>query len=93
MVQASTASHFWAAVEDCLVCFHHFRRDKAAEKVTTLWRQLPMGPEAKCNEPTFQDMIYHAEPWYIACNLAGQELPIKQFKVQYDEVLRQNQLA
>jgi len=38
MVPASTASHFWAAVEDCLVSFHYFERDKAAEKVTTLWR-------------------------------------------------------
>ncbi|HEY3454496.1 MAG TPA: hypothetical protein VGK64_07815 [Bryobacteraceae bacterium] len=93
MVQASTASHFWATVEDCLVNFHHFERDKAAERVTTLWRQLPKGPEAKCDEPSFEDMIYHAEPWYIACNLAENDLPLTQYQSEYRNILRQNQLA
>lgn len=93
MVQASAASHFWAAVEDCLVSFHHFEREKAAEKVTKLWRQLPKGPVPKCNEPSFEDMIYHAEPWYIACNLAESDLPIANYQVEYRDILRRNQLA
>ncbi len=93
MVRASTASHFWAAIEDCLVRFHHFERSKAAEKVTALWRQLPNGPSANCDEPSFDDMIYHAEPWYIACNLAGEDLPISRYQSEYRDILRQNQLA
>jgi hypothetical protein len=93
MVQASTASHFWAAVEDCLVNFHRLERGAAAEKVTTLWRQLPKGPNGKCDEPSFEDMIYHAEPWYIACNLAGEDLPLTEYESRYQDVLRQNELA
>ena len=93
MVQASAASHFWAAVEDCLVDFHGFKRDTAAEKVTTLWRQLPTGSDANCDLPSFADMIYHAEPWYIACNLAGRDLPLAHHQVEYGNVLRHNQLA
>jgi hypothetical protein len=93
MVQASAAAHFWSAVEDCLVHFHQFERDKAAERVTALWRQLPRGPEAKCNEPSFDDMIYHAEPWQIACNLTGRDLPLDRYQSEYREVLRRNQLA
>jgi hypothetical protein len=38
-------------------------------------------------------MIYHAEPWYIACNLAGEGLPVSPYQSEYSDVLRQNQLA
>jgi hypothetical protein len=93
MVQASTASHFWSAVEDCLVNFHQFDRDKAAEKVIATWRRLPAGPETKCFESSFEDMIYHAEPWYIACNIAGQELSLGHYQLQYADVLQRNHLA
>jgi len=93
MVQASAASHFWAAVEDCLVAFHRFERDTAAERVTAFWRQLPRGPNEKCDEPSFEDMIYHAEPWYIACNLAEKDLPLDRYQSEYRDVLRRNELA
>jgi hypothetical protein len=93
MVQASAAAHFWSAVEDCLVHFHQFERSKAAERVTALWRQLPQGPEAGCKESSFDDMIYHAEPWYIACNLAEADLPLAEYQSNYREILRQNHLA
>ena len=90
MVQAGVASNFWAAVEDCLVEFHNLERDAAAEIVTRLWRRLPKG---EGTEQSFDDMIYHAEPWYIACNLAGNELPLIQYQSSYESVLRQNELA
>ena len=93
MVQASIASHFWAAVEDCLVQFHDFERDRAAETVTGLWRQLPKGPGGKCDEPSFEDMIYHAEPWYIACNLAERDLSLDQHQSEYRDLLRRNELG
>jgi len=93
MVQASSASHFWSAVADCLVYFHHFERDKAAERVTSVWRQMPRGPEPNRNEASFDDMIYHAEPWYIACNLAGRDLPVSENELRYREILQSNQLA
>jgi len=52
-----------------------------------------MGPNGKCDEPSFEDMIYHAEPWYIACNLASEELPLTEYQSRYQDVLRQNELA
>jgi hypothetical protein len=93
MVRATMASNFWAAVEDCLVQFHQMERDAAAETVTSLWRRLPRGPASECEESSFEDMIYHAEPWYIACNLAGNELPLDQNRSRYEAVLKDNQLA
>jgi hypothetical protein len=91
MVTAAVASHFWAAVEDCLVTFHQVNRREAAEKVTSLWRRLPT---TKADSPSeFADMIYHAEPWQIACNLANQDLPIAEYQAAYQELLARNGLT
>jgi len=93
MVSAITAAHFWAAVEDCLVQFHHMERGQAATKVTELWRRLPAGLEPRCGEPKLDEMIYHAEPWYIACNLAGEEPTLDTCRAAYTDVLKKNGLA
>jgi hypothetical protein len=90
MVQAGAATSFWAAVEDCLVQFHNMERDTAAQKVTGLWRRLP---KDSSSEASLDDMIYHAEPWYLACNLAGRELVLSQYQSAYEVVLRQNGLS
>ncbi len=42
MSTAVFAPHFWAAVEDCLVTFHELKPFEAAQKVTSLWRRLPI---------------------------------------------------
>ena len=93
MVQAGLASNFWTAVEDCLLTFHDFERDAAADTVTGLRRRLPKGPTVKCEKLSLEDMIYHSEPWYIACNLAQQELSLTQFQESYESILKANQLV
>jgi hypothetical protein len=91
MVQASTAAHFWAAIEDCLVTFHGEQRCAAAEKVSAVWRRLPvMAGQASS---TYSDMIYHAEPWQIACNLAQNDLPVSQYQAEYQALLARNGLG
>ncbi len=90
MMVHSIAPHFWTAVEDCLVTFHNVPRCTAAEKVTGLWRNLPSSIDD--SRSAFSDMIYHAEPWQIACNLAGQDLPIAAYQQQYQALLAQNGL-
>ena len=89
MVQIAAASHFWAAVQDCLVTFHQFEPREAAEKVTSLWRRLP----SAANGSDFSEMIYHAEPWQIACNLAGNDLPVAEHQEAYQAVLQRSELA
>lgn len=93
MVQAAMASSFWAAVEDCLVQFHAFERDQAAEMVTGLWRRLSRTTSPDAEPSLFDDMIFHAEPWRIACNLAARELPFDEYRSAYEAVLKQNNLA
>jgi hypothetical protein len=100
MVESKSATQFWAAVEDCLVQFHRFSRGLAAEKVTDLWRRLgnltvpPLqGDAEQQGQPSFDDMIYHAEPWYIACNLADEEIPLEPNRATYEQILQRNHLA
>ena len=100
MIGANLAAEFWAAVEDCLVSFHCFSRNDAAGKVTDAWRRLANlestpspGETGKGTQDSFQDMIYHAEPWYLACNLADQEKDLSQYRTQYEQILKQNHLA
>jgi len=100
MVGATQAAEFWAAVEDCLVKFHGISRGDAARRVTDFWRRLANLSQSSSDERDsqqipyqFDDMIYHAQPWYIACNLAEKEIPIEPNQIAYEEILRQNHLA
>jgi len=90
MVAAAVTPRFWAAVEDCLVTFHQLKRCEAAEKVTTLWRRLPTALDD--SQPAMSDMIYHAEPWQIACNLADSDLPVAGHQAAYRALLVRNGL-
>jgi hypothetical protein len=90
-VSATSAIHFWAAVEDCLVTFHAMQRTDAAEKVTSLWHNLPFALEDANRD--YGDMIYHAEPWQIACNLAGSDLDVGEHQAEYQALLLRNGLS
>jgi hypothetical protein len=73
-----------------LVTFHQLDRPEAAEMVTSLWRRLPTAQD--CAHPGFEDMIYHAEPWQIACNLANSDLLIDGHQETYQSLLVRNGL-
>jgi hypothetical protein len=91
METAAVAPRFWAAVEGCLVTFHKLKPCEAAEIVTGLWRRLPTALDD--STPAFADMIYHAEPWQIACNLANHDLPIAEHELAYKGLLERNGLT
>ena len=90
-VSATSAMHFWAAVEDCLVTFHAMQRTEAAAKVTDLWHRLPFASDGANRD--YEDMIYHAEPWQIACNLAGNDLDVTAYQAAYQALLQRNGLS
>jgi len=93
MIEASLACYFWSAIEDFLVQFHNFERSLAAETATTCLRQLPTPAGEHFGGLCADHMIYHAEPWYIACNLAQQDLSLSQYQREYRNVLRRNKPA
>ena len=91
MVASRSVRHFWSAVEDCLVTFHRLEPSKAAVAVTSLLHRLPTS--LNDGDTAFADMIYHAEPWQIACNLAGNDIAIAAHQSAYQALLRRNELA
>jgi hypothetical protein len=92
MVDSRLAASFWSAVKDCLVTFHQFAPGDAAEKVSQFWLSLSSAPPP-ARETGFEDMVYHSEPWYIACNLAESDLPLLPNLQAYHEILSRNGLV
>jgi len=92
MVDSRLAAAFWSAVKDCLTTFHHHSPEDAAEKVTGFWRSLSRVP-VPSGEGQFADIVYHSEPWYIACDLAQSELPLLENLEAYQEILARNGLS
>jgi hypothetical protein len=90
-VTATSAMHFWAAVEDCLATFHAMQRTEAAEKVTSLWQHPAFALNGVNRD--YEDMIYHAEPWQIACNLACNDLNVTGHQAAYQALLLRHELS
>jgi hypothetical protein len=85
----SQRSAFWQAVEDCLVEFHAKKRPNALQKTAELRREFEAPPPGIDG-----DLIYHSEPFYVACEIAGMLDPRKQEKllesnqIKYDSLLK-----
>lgn len=74
---------FWEAVADCLVEFHGMPRAEAAPKARELRALLDWGPAS----PSYPDIIYHDEPFYIANRAMQRELQIDDFHEAYYHIL------
>src|SRR5215216_5172674 len=79
---AETQESFWAAVRECLVRFHQLPDLTAVRKVAEFRSRLD---EAPPGVPL--DMVYHAEPFDVACDLAGNQLDRGDVEAEYRELL------
>lgn len=70
---------FWEAVVDCLVEFHRMPREEAAPKVRE-WRVILDWGDAS---PFVPDIIYHAEPFDLANDIAQRKLDINDYSDAY----------
>lgn len=98
-VTPALAGLYWTVVEDCLVKFHSFSREDAVKRVrdylnrlATHLASLPWNAVNSEEQHKYDDMIYHEEPWYVACNLAQTQIPIESYVAAYHEILRRNHL-
>lgn len=84
----SEKAAFWQAVTDCVVHFHHQSRAAALRKVRDLRRKLETSKVIGVGE-----IIYHDEPFYVACDVAGmhdianQEELLQQYRTEYRSIL------
>lgn len=73
---------FWGAVEDCLVEIHKLRRPVAHHKREELRKRIESPPPGISSV-----LIYHAEPFYVACDIAGNQLDLSYYRPKYDAIL------
>jgi hypothetical protein len=86
MIDLQARDEFWSVVEECLQQFHHVSAADAVQKTRELRWKLKSPPPGL---PTglASDLIYHDEPFDVACDLAGQQLDLDQYRSQYDTIL------
>lgn len=76
---------FWNVVYDCLHEFRGKTPPAAADLVANLRKAVEDAP------PEFSsDIFYHAEPFDMACDLAGQPLKLDPLRHAYDAILNQH---
>lgn len=76
---------FWEVVEDCLVEIHQLPRVDAHARRNTLRTRLEQPPPGISSE-----IVYHAEPFDVACNIAGKQLDLSQYWSQYEPILNRH---
>jgi hypothetical protein len=79
-VQAKDA--FWGAVRDCLIDFHGVPPVDADVLCTDLRRKVESPPTGMS-----ADVIYHDEPFDVACDLANRPLSLSHHQAAYDQIL------
>jgi hypothetical protein len=80
---AEMQESFWAAVRECLVRFHDFPDIEAVRTVAEFRSRLE---EAPPGVPL--DMVYHAEPFDVACDLADHEIDRAEVEAEYMDLLQ-----
>jgi len=82
---------FWKIVEDCLVAFHNQNASAAQKKVCDYRERL--ADEARQFGPDWmEDLVYHAEPWQLACDLTGVQLDLNDYRAEYETLQSRNGL-
>ena len=84
MLTKSDKSTFWKTVELCLVAFHKFSPNQAKVKVRGFRHEIESD-----DKPTDIGMIYHEEPFILACDIAGEQLDIGKYQKKYQALLHQ----
>jgi hypothetical protein len=71
----------WLAVALCLERFHGYDLSVAWDTVRDV--QNSRAKELQ-SDP---DLLYHEEPFYLACDISGKEFPLPKYRAEYEKVL------
>jgi len=82
-MNAEAHESFWAAVRECLIEFHGSAGLDAVRDVAEFRSRLEQAPPG-----VSLDMIYHAEPFDVACDIANQQLDRQRFGDEYLALLQ-----
>ena len=73
---------YWRTIHDCLTALHHWSPAQTDDAIARLRKRL-----AVREDPDFPVMIYHAEPFEVACDIAGQQLDYAAHREAYEAIL------
>jgi hypothetical protein len=76
---------YWNVVEDCFVEFHALSRREAKREVSDRQARLDRVPPG-----IDRDIIYHDEPFNLACKILGQDLPPDLYQERYLQILERH---
>jgi hypothetical protein len=74
---------FWTVVEACLEAFHHVPTAQAHAKTKAIRMAIEQAPPGVTG-----NSIYHAEPFDVACDLAGNSLDLHSNRQEYESILK-----
>lgn len=76
---------FWEITIGCLVQFHNMDIDRARERVVNFRAQLGQLAPPEIQEDV-RIIIYHEEPFYVACGLTRKRLDLLDYQTSYQEI-------
>jgi hypothetical protein len=80
---------YWEIVVDCLERFHGYSRSAAWEAASNLRSDLSSLPTGETLPPYDVELFYNEEPYYMACDIAGRDLPPGVHDREYQAVVRE----
>jgi hypothetical protein len=85
MIDKKAKDTFWGVVEDCLVEFHKLSKHDARQESLYLRTQIKSPPPGLSSE-----IFYHNDPFYVACDMMGNQFDLSQYYPKYDTILNQH---
>lgn len=82
MINSDAKDRFWQIVEECLITIHGLQQDVARRKSVDLRERLESPPTGMSS-----DILYHAEPFDVACDIAKQARQLSDYREKYEEIL------
>jgi hypothetical protein len=85
VIDAKAKDAFWEVVEECLTAIHSLAKPEAHRRSLDLRIRIESAPSGMSS-----DIFYHAEPFDVACGIAGKQFDLSQYRGQYDSILQQH---
>ena len=85
MIDIKAKDTFWEVVEECLIAIHDLDQPEAHRRSLDLRNRIESAPAGMSS-----DILYHADPFDVACDIAGNQLDVSQYRPQYEPILHRH---
>jgi hypothetical protein len=82
----NSEDQYWLAVALCLERFHGYAKTTARHIVREV-RSDRAKDLASSVDGLEAELLYHEEPFYLACDISGKESPLSMHRAEYEELL------